>query len=356
MNIKKALFVCFFNVSFLFSVLYAQNNNIDQKEGLYQGKKDKYLVFNQFNEFKIDYEKIIFNDISKVILRGEILYVLDSKQSKIFIIGSSGDLITVIGQPGQGPGDLEYPQDFYINSDRTIYVTNSAAQRVEVFSQEGKFKKRIKLAIPKDNIYSHISRILLNNNDRLFVAYNISKNLIDEYQETGSFVRTLLKRNDSIKIPGVNIGNSSSIYLSKQNQNIIHFNYFTGIFTIISQSGIIKTKFSAYDSLHQNQMSKILEDINKSEKPFLSIKEFELWCPFFCVNNQDTIISILRLRNKNEPQKLFVFSKDGIYLYQMNIPFFEKDIIDQIYFYDNTFIFITIDQKIYFSKQGGLND
>lgn len=347
---KKVLFISFFNIFVLFSFLSCQNKKIYQKDGLYQGKTDKYLVFDRFDELKIANEEIVFKAISKVILHDGLLYILDSRQSKIFVVGPSGDLISIIGQPGQGPGDLEYPRDFYINSDGTIYVINSAAQRIEVFSQNGKFLKRINLAVPEDIIYSHLSGILLNQSNKLFITYNISEHLIDEYQDTGAYIKTLVKRNDSIKIPGVNIGNSSSIYLKKKNQDIIHFNYFTGIFTIISQKGIIKAEFSAYDSMHQNQMSMILSDINKSEKPILSIRVFELWSPFFCINNEGVLLAILMLKDKNEPQKFFVFSEEGKYLYQMSIPFFEGDIIDQIYFYDNTYIFITTDQKIYFSK------
>ncbi|MGD2245744.1 MAG: 6-bladed beta-propeller [Candidatus Aminicenantes bacterium] len=327
-----------------------QNVKFNQKEGLHQREKEKHIVFDQFDEFKIDPEEVVFKDISKLILHDGLIYILDSKQSRIFVFDSSAALISTIGQPGQGPGDLEYPRDFFIDSVGTVYVVNSAAQRIEVFSPDGIFTKRIDLSVPKDIFYSHPSAFLLNQDDRIFIAYNISTHLIDEYQDTGSFVRTLIKRDNPVKIPGVNIGNSSFMCLSKQNKDIIHFNYFTGVFHILSQSGIIKVKFSAYDSLHQNQMSKIIADIKKSDKPFLSIQVFELWSPFFCVNNQDMILSMLRLKNKKEPQKFFIFSKDGIYLYQMAIPFFKNDVVDQIYFYDNNYIFITANQKIFFSK------
>lgn len=332
------------------NVLFTQNVKLGQKVGLYQGEKEKHIVFNRFDEFKIDPGEAIFKEISKVILHDGLIYILDSKQSKIFVFDSSAALISTIGQPGQGPGDLEYPRDFFIDSEGTIYVINSAAQRIEVFSPEGNFKKRIDFAVPKDIFYSRPSDILMNQDHRIFIAYIISTNLIDEYQDTGSFVRTLIKRDNPVKVPGANIGNSSSICLLKQSQDIIHFNYFTGIFKILSQSGIIKEKFSAYDSLHKDQMSKILSDIKKSDKPFLSIEVFELWSSSFCVNNEGMILSMLWLKKKKEPRKFFIFSIDGTYLYQMAIPFFEDDNVDQMYFYDNTYIFITMSQKIFFSK------
>jgi hypothetical protein len=333
------------------NVFSAQNVKLNQEKELYKG--EKHIVFDRFDEFTIDPEEVAFKNISKAILHEGLLYILDSSQSRIFVFDSSAALISFIGQPGQGPGDLEYPRDFFIDSGGKVYVVNSAAQRIEVFSPEGNFIKRINLAAPKEIFYSHPSNIILNQDNRIFIAYNISTHLIDEYQDNGSFVRTLIKRDNPIKIPGVNIGNSSSMYLSKQNQDIIHFDYFTGIFQILSQSGTIKAKFSAYDSLHQNQMSKIIADIKKSDKPILSIKVFELWSSSFCVNNEGTIFSMLQLRNKKEPQKFFVFSMDGTYLYQMAIPFFEYDLVEQMYFYDDTYIFITMNQKIYFSKKGG---
>ena len=244
MNLKKILFICFFSIFILSNAFSTQNVKLNQKEGLYQGEKEKHIVFDQFDEFKINPEEIVFKDISKVILNDGLIYILDTKQSQIFVFDSSAALISTIGLPGQGPGDLEYPSDFFIDSGGTIYIVNSSAQRIEVFSPEGSFTKRIDLAVSRDIFYSHPSVLTLSQDNRIFIAYNISTHLIDEYQNTGSFVRTLIKRDNPVKIPGVNIGNSSSIYLSKKNKDIIHFNYFTGIFHILSQSGIIKAKFS----------------------------------------------------------------------------------------------------------------
>lgn len=356
MNLKKILFIWFFCVFFLLNVFSSQNVKFNQKKMLYEGEKGKNIVFDRFDEFTIKPEEAVFYDIAKAILHDGLLYILDSKRSQIFVFDSSSALISIIGQPGQGPGDLEYPRDFFIDSGGTVYVVNSVAQRIEVFSLEGNFIKRINLATPKEIFYSHPSNIILNQDNRIFIAYDISTHLIDEYQDNGSFVGTLIKRENPIKIPGVNIGNSSSLYFSKQNQDIIHFDYFTGIFHILSRSGMIKAKFSAYDSYHQNQMSKIIADIRKSDKPILSIKVFELWSSSFCVNNEGTILVMLQIRNKEEPQKFFVFSIDGTYLYQMTIPFFENELVRQMYFYDDTYMFITMNQKIYFSKKGGKRD
>jgi len=347
--VKKLFISSLLILTFQFC-LFSQEIKINQKHGFLQKKLGTHVTFHEFEKFQPDINEVTLREITKLIIYDNKVFILDKRQSRIFVCDKEANFLYTIGRPGQGPGELEYPCDFFINSEGTVYILNSAAFRVEVFSREGNFIKRINIAVPKDISYSHPNLLCLDQDHRLFIAYDASTHLIDEYQDNGSFVKTLIKRDDPIRIPGVNIGNSSSLRLLKQNQDIIHFNYFTGIFIILSRSGIIKAKFSAYDSLHRNEMSRILVDIKKSKSPILSINEFELWSPFFCVDDQGMILSMLRLKNKKEPQRFFVFSKDGKFLYHMAIPFFENDIVDQMYFYDNIYIFITRDQNIFFSK------
>jgi hypothetical protein len=347
--VKKLFISSLFIFTFQF-YLFSQEIKINQKHGFLQKKLETHVTFHEFKKFQPDVNKVTLREITRLIIHDNKVFILDKRQSRIFVCDKEANYLYTIGRPGQGPGDLEYPCDFFINSEGTVYVLSSAAFRVEVFSREGNFIKRINLAVPKDISYSHPNLLCLDQDHRQFIGYDVSSHLIDEYQDNGSFVRTLIKRDDPIRIPGVNIGNCSSFHLLKQNQDITYFNYFSGIFIILSRSGTIKAKFSAYDSLHQNKMSKILVDIKKSNSPMLSINEFELWSPFFCIDDQGLILSMLLLKRKKEPQKFFVFSKDGKYLYHMAIPFFENDIVDQMYFYDNIYIFITRDQNIFFSK------
>ncbi len=163
-----------FILSLLFIVVRgsSQTNLIDQKNGLFQLTPEKHARLLKIHEFQIDPKSAILSKPVKVIKHQDKIYILDLKQCKIFIFNLDGGFLSTIGQPGQGPGDLEYPIDFVIRSNE-IYVINSAAKRVEVFFLNGNFKERIQLHVPQEYVFSNISHILVGNNSKIYVSYNL---------------------------------------------------------------------------------------------------------------------------------------------------------------------------------------
>lgn len=113
--------------------------------------------------------------------------------------------------------------------------------------------------------------------------------------------------------------------------------------------------FSAFDELHQDEVRKLQEEYKKKGKNLMAKEggahHFSLWSNF-CIDREGNIYAFLLWKRKEEKQKLFVFSPEGIFLYWTTIPYF-KDIprVDQIYFFDDEFIFVTYDFDIYFAKK-----
>ena len=60
---------------------------------------------------------------AKINSKGE-LFVLDGEHRELFVYTSTGDYITTIGRPGDGPGEFAYPQDMHIDDNDDIYVAD----------------------------------------------------------------------------------------------------------------------------------------------------------------------------------------------------------------------------------------
>lgn len=349
---NKALLLI--SLAFLTHYAASQEIKIQQREGLVQNKKEKQIVFRQFEKFEPDLNKVTISRITKMIIFDDSVFILDGRQSKIFVFDRKANYLYSIGRPGQGPGDLEYPPDFFISEKEIIYVLNSMAKRIEVFSIKGDFIKRIELKLPKEIFFSQPRCILVDKNQDILIAYNLGPHLIDIYDDNGKYLKTLLKREDEIYIPGDNIGNCSQILFFPKDNAILHFNYFTGLFTKISKTGKVGRHFSVFDALQSKETSKIEEEISasrKANKTGVSIKGFQLWSNC-CLDKDYNIYVFLLLKKRTEKQKMFVFSSEGDFLYWENIPYFVNIRVDDLYYFQDSFVFKTSDEEIYFTKKG----
>ena len=70
------------------------------------------------------------------------LYVTDGyRNSRVHRFSKDGELIQSWGQPGNSaPGEFHLPHTMAIDPDGTLYVSDRANQRVQIFSPDGKFK------------------------------------------------------------------------------------------------------------------------------------------------------------------------------------------------------------------------
>lgn len=65
--------------------------------------------------------------------------ISDILQHRIVITDSRGNLIRIFGRPGQGQGELAYPNGVAVDGEDRIFVADSNNARVQVFDPEGKF-------------------------------------------------------------------------------------------------------------------------------------------------------------------------------------------------------------------------
>lgn len=337
---------------FIFQLyLFSQEIKINQKEGILQEKLESHITFHKFEKFQPDINKVALSRITKLIIHDNKVFILDERQSRIFVFNKEANFLYTIGRPGQGPGDLEYPRDFDISKEGHVYVINSMAKRIEVFSLKGDFKRRIKLNIPEEIFYSRPSCILVSPIQNFLLGYSLSSHLIDTYDSVGTYKRNIIKRDDQIIIPGENLGNCSQLIFFKKERAILHFNYFTGVFTKLSLEGKAKKVFSVFEDFHNNEIKNLKKSIDiKENKPGVRVMNFQLWSNC-CIDKDDNIYVFLLLKKKAEKQKLFVFSSEGVFLYWTTIPYFKDTRINKIFCYGDDFFFVTLEEEIIFAKR-----
>ena len=332
----------------------SQEIHVQQKNGLFQKEEDKKIYFHRVAKFEPSAENRAWSSITKIMIFGDRVFLLDGRQSKIAVYDINAKFLHSIGRPGQGPGDLEHPSDFFITDKEVIYVLNSMAKTIEVFTIRGEFIKRIEIKMPKELYYSYPSMLLLGDNDEIYIAYSLSPNLIDAYDENGRYLRTLLKREDDIMIPGDNIGNCSQIQFCQDKKAILHFDFFKGLFIKVNKSGDVENKFSVYDKLHDKEIRAIEDMISETRKQAassVSIKEFQLWSRC-CVDDDNNIYAFSLKKKQAERERMYVFSSKGDFLYWQDAPDRIGDLIEDAYCFGDIFIFKTQNDDLYLAKKG----
>ena len=113
------------------------------------------------------------------------IYVLDSKLKTIYLFSENGKFLRKIGRSGQGPGEFMYPRSLYIDNNKNINVLDS--QKIHIYNSEYKLIRTV-------NISQHItmtSEIALNRNGNIFISgYHFkSNNVLAEFSSKGEFLR-----------------------------------------------------------------------------------------------------------------------------------------------------------------------
>lgn len=95
------------------------------------------------------------------------IYVLDSKEANVKVFDRNGDYIRTIGRKGQGPGELQTPNDIYIDTKGRLYISDVWNDRLSVFNIQGDF-----LGSSDFEEYSVGKIVGVNNQDEIILIMN----------------------------------------------------------------------------------------------------------------------------------------------------------------------------------------
>ena len=331
--------------------LFAQHVTIEQTKGILQDQKERHIAFGEIKKFAPEH-KISIRRLTKLLINKDRVFVLDRTQSQIFVFDMQSGYLYSIGRPGQGPGDLEYPEDFFISDNDQVYILNSMAKRIEIFSLSGEFKKRVDLIIPKAIPFAYPQGLIVSQYGSFLVTYKLGPHLLDMYDSAGAFKRTLLSRKERILVPGANIGNCSQVLSLGTSDEVLYFDHFSGLFTKLDLQGSLKSTFSVFNRAHKDAMSILKKEIakkNQEKSPTTAIETSYLYSNA-CVDEDGHIYTFFLLKKTDEVQKLYVFSSEGDFLYWTSLPFFKDKRIVDIYCFGKIFFFVTGDDEIFYSR------
>ena len=307
-------------------------------------------LFDSYSLFETEGKDHAISSVTRIAFSPEKIFILDNRQKKVFVFSESLLYQYSIGQPGQGPGDLENPVDLAVKGDQVV-VLDLFSKRLDIFRVNGEFIRRVNLKLPKEIFYSYPSALLVDKDNNYLVAYSLSAHLLDVYDPNGDFKETLLRREDPVTIYRKNIGNTSAIGFAP-NGAVLYLNAFDGIFLEVFLDGIVGRQFRIPDNHLQKMAQDLRQAITKESKAGsvqTDIMSFLLFTNY-CIDSAGRLY-VCQMRNEEQPnQRIWVFADDGE-CRSSEIDLSGDEKVRTLYCWRDQFFFVTNEERIWISKR-----
>lgn len=158
-------------------------------------------------------------------------YVVDPPNHRVFLYSPEGQLITDIGENGDGEGEFFEPQDIALDGEGNIYVTDkSNLNRVQMFGPNGEdgqtwgplnvFSSPHGIAIDKENEWVYIA----NTGSNCIVKLTLEGVVVQDWGEAGCLLSQFLSPED------VAIDDDANVYVIDTGNNRVQKFTSDGIF------------------------------------------------------------------------------------------------------------------------------
>lgn len=124
------------------------------------------------------------------------IYIVDSGNNRLVVLGQDGKTHFTIGREGQGKGEFQDPVGIGIDRDGRIYVADTGNHRIQIFTAEGKFLTAIAVVsagtpvrpidVAVDPKTTHI--FVTGNNNHKVMVFNQSGRLLREWGGNGAAI------------------------------------------------------------------------------------------------------------------------------------------------------------------------
>lgn len=269
------------------------------------------------------------------------IYILERGNYRIQKFDRDGQYLQTIGKEGQGPGEFERPYTFFLDRNGDIYVSDR--RKIHYFKSDGEFVQTTGLSdlvtnlyvAPDGNIYGLVSRFQENENNRCVVKMDPQGKLI-KYLAQFSDIKPVRRKSE-----GANMAFSLSheytpaLYLTYSTNDKLLYGHSSeyGLY-LINLEDNVELKILKEETLHsisQREKDKILEGFSelREQWPKGVVEEathFPPHRPFYSrvlIDDKERIYvrRISSVLDEREKVEFDVFSKDGYYLYEINLPF-----------------------------------
>lgn len=193
-------FFLFLTVFMLMAINLLLNSAIERENSLKKLYKKGKIEFTQIIKIDNNYlpEGVVFKQLSDFTKnKSNYLFITDNYQNNIKIFNPEGKFIKIIGQKGQGPGDLMWPSSICYNG-KYLIVWEQGNNRFSLFSETGDFVKIVK---PHTNL--QVENIKSISNGNVIVEKEMSQDgrkngqicILDLYSNDLKLKRTVFKQN-----------------------------------------------------------------------------------------------------------------------------------------------------------------
>lgn len=242
-SMKKCCMILLFSLYFGQCSEMAENNYDPHTIDIYQ--RDTF----------IDIDKTFYNEsLNRPVLVKENpatkeIIVLDHGNNCIYFFSQKGEFLRKVGQRGQGPGDLSYPEYLAVDSDGSIYVYEFFNKRISIFSNDGIFKSSFRISLPRNPQFfiTKDKKILVRVANSNYYITVLTKNgeKINEIGEIQHF-------NDKLK--KINILYNDCICFENNDGDYVVFLKHLPIVKVYDKDGNLKIEKELYDELRTKEI------------------------------------------------------------------------------------------------------
>jgi WD40 repeat protein len=273
------------------------------------------------------------------------IYVLDSGNHRLQVFNKEGKYLHTIGKRGQGPGEFNAPTCFQLDNETgNIFVTDNMLRKIIIFEKEGKY-------IDKDIALVDILNDFCLDSDRCIwgkfslPGINIMYRFIKKLTLTGKVERTFIeipypiqkivtsKTGTSLDAYMVNSGYEDDLFISKiDNHTIIYGHSKKYELVAVDKAGNVLFMIRKDESpvkITKSEKDRILNRIKGNIMkqghfvPDVSLKFPDYMAYFYSIITDDKSRIYVRKnpvsRESDTNHEYDVFSKEGLYLYRINV-------------------------------------
>lgn len=144
MKLIKTIFICLFAI--------ACQNNTSSKDSIYIAPNNSIPQFSDvFSKVEIipleTSDSCLIANINKIIYYNDTIYLLDQKQSQLFIFNGLGKFLWKLDKLGRAPGEYLNIEDFVINpQNKNIEIISATGQYI-IYNSQGKMLESYQIPV-----------------------------------------------------------------------------------------------------------------------------------------------------------------------------------------------------------------
>lgn len=263
------------------------------------------------------------------------IYLLDFPSKRILKYDKNGKFIKTIGRVGQGPGEFVQPLNLFIDEKDNLYVNNQGRALI-VFDKDGAFKELLRLKVDvskfyvdeKGYIYTFTREFLESGIIKILAKLDREGNIAKKIAEFVEMDLKVIRAERGGVMGSVKHPYSPDIFFCPVLEGLLCYGENSNYkFSICDFEGNLKLAFSKEEKI-QSITSKEKDKFSKQEgvvfpphRPFfksiLSDEKGRIW-----------VIRVKSILEKDKTENIDIFSKDGRYLYEAELPYLPRIIRD----------------------------